>query len=93
MKALEAWVKLQFGSTNAAELANFGVKVKTPASTSLASKASGSAKRSAAHAAKVAAAQAAAAAANPPLQVTVGAEGVLLAAPTAPAAPPVPSAK
>jgi hypothetical protein len=87
MEALTAWVKLQFGSTNTEALANFGVKVKTPAATSLASKTAGAAKRAAAHAAKKEAALAASAAANPPLTVTIGADGVQIATPSAPVAP------
>jgi collagenase-like PrtC family protease len=52
MLALVAWVKVQFGSTNAEGLAKFGVQAKTPKATSLASKTAAAAKSAATRAAK-----------------------------------------
>jgi hypothetical protein len=80
-KAMVAFLKQQFGSTNAAMLAKFGVTITAPKATSTTGKVLGIAKRRAKSEAKKAAAQAAAAASA--TAIVVGASGVQLATPPA----------
>jgi hypothetical protein len=81
--ALVAYLKVVLGATNAAELAKFGIKASVPKVPSQATKTVALAKRAATLASK----KAAKAAATPTTTTTVvvGANGVQLAAPAAPA--------
>ncbi len=77
MLAIKAWAKAQFGSTNVAELANFGIAVTPRKAQTVATKAHGQAKRSATVAAK----KAAASSTGSSVALVVGDNGVQFAAP------------
>ena len=79
--AIEAWLKVQFGSTNATMLAKFGVTLPAPKQTSVGAKALGQAKSAATRQKKKAAAALEAAAATP---IVVSPAGVQIAAPVPP---------